>query len=260
MLSKSNLILAVPPADMTAGRAHGLTLAHIAYRVGGGPHLFRANSPVPLRGGMMLIVDDGYDGRGEPSTFCREVIRECAARGYTGVICDFERYLPALARVVAELAPMLARRGWPLYVTERYGPHSGTAKVLIPTALSGGSLRVRLEEAVSQYGANRLALAIERVAQDFFLPSPTGQGLPLSQDELRARMEQLQPSVFFSEELCARYFTYMSRQNGAHFVLFDDAASIGKKLRLARSLDIGDALLPYPDVSDLLQSLLAEQL
>lgn len=257
MLSNSNLLLACAPTEMMAAQAYGLTLAHMAYRVGGGPHLFRANLPIPVRGGLMMIDDAGFDGRGEPGPFCQEVVRECSARGYAGVICDFERPMVLLGRVVSELAPLLSRQGWPLYVAEPFGRYSETAKVLISTSISGGSLRQRLEEAVQRYGAGRVALAVERSAEDFFLPSPTGQGQRLSREELRQRMEELGPSVFFSNELCAHYFTYMNKQNGAHFVLFDDAASIRKKLYVARSLDISDALLLYPEVSDLLPAILA---
>ena len=257
MLSKSNLILAAAPTEVMAARAYGLALAHMAYRVGGGPHLFRANLPVSAQGGLLLVGDAGFDGRGDPHPFCQEVLRECSARGYTGVVFDFDRHFPVLGRAVAELAPLLARRGWPLYVSEPYGRYSETAKVLIPTALSGGTLRGRLEEAAAQYGAGRVALAVERVAADFFLPAPSGQGHPLSQEELKALMDEREPAVFFSNELCAHYFTYMNRQNGAHFVLFDDAASIRKKLYLARSLDISDALLPYPAVADILRDILA---
>ena len=121
---------------------------------------------------------------------------------------------------------------------------------------SGGSLQVRLQEAVQQYGAARVALAVERSAEDFFLPSPNGQGIRLTQEELQQRIQEREPVIFFSNELCAHYFTYMNRQNGAHFILFDDAASIRKKLHTARSLDIADALLLYPEVSDLLSEIL----
>ena len=101
-----------------------------------------------------------------------------------------------------------------------------------------------------------MALAVERAAEDFFLPSPTGQGMPLTREELQERLEERAPSVFFSSELCAHYFTYMSRQNGAHFVLFDDAGSIRKKLQTARSLGITSAVLAYPQVDDLLEEIL----
>ena len=51
MLSKSNLILAAAPTEMMAAQSFGLTLAHMAYRVGGGPHLFRAICPSPPAAG-----------------------------------------------------------------------------------------------------------------------------------------------------------------------------------------------------------------
>lgn len=256
MGTRSQLILAVPPEDVTAAQTYGLTLAHVAYRVGGGPHLFRSNLPIPVRGGLMYIDDSGFDGRGTPDAFCQEVVRECSARGFGGVICAFDRNLPLLAAIVAQLGPMLARQSRSFYVSEPYGRHTATGRVLIPTALSGGSLRQRLSEAAERYGAGRVALAVERSAEDFFLPSPNGQGRPLTREELAAKRKELSPSIFFSDELCARYFTYMNRQSGAHFVLFDDAGSIRKKLRLAEAMGIDRALFFYPEVSDLLPDIL----
>lgn len=258
MLSKSNLILTAPPADSRAAARFGLTVAHMAYRVGGGPHLFRSNMPVPVRGGLMVVDNSGFSGGGEPGPFCQEVLRECAARGFEGVICDFEgKPVPTLVNIVRNLGELLQRRKWPLYVTEDYGPCSDKAKVMIPSALSGGSLRQRLQEAAEQYGAERVVLAVERVAEDFYLPSPTGQGMPLTREELRTRIEERSPSIFFSSELCAHYFTYMSKENGAHFVLFDDAGSIRKKLSIAKSMDIASAILAYPQTDDLLEDILA---
>ena len=201
----------------------------------------------------------GFDGRGEAGPFCREVVRECQARGYDGILCDFDGPpQQVLVQAVAELGRLAQTRGWPLYVTEPYGSASDQARVLIPSALSGGSLEQRLRDAADRYGPERVVLAVERAAEDFFLPSPTGQGAPLTRQELEALRERLAPSVFFSNELCAHYFTYMSRENGAHFVLFDDAGSIRKKLAVARALGIRQAVLPYPEVDDLLEELLRD--
>ena len=257
MSPKIDLILTAPPADSRAALRFGLPVAHMAYRAGGGPHLFRANIPVSIRGGLMAMDSVGFDGRGEADGFCSEVMRECSARGFDGIVCDFEgRSIPLLGNIVRTLGELTARRGWPLYVPEAYAPFSDKTRILISSALSGGSLRQRLEDAAGQYGADRIALAVERVAEDFFLPSPTGQGMPLTREELKQRMEERSPSVFFSNELCAHYFTYMSKQNGAHFVLFDDAGSIRKKLQLARSLDIDRAVLSYPDTAEVLPQIL----
>ena len=100
------------------------------------------------------------------------------------------------------------------------------------------------------FGRERVTLAVQRVAEDFFLPSPTGSGVPLSRRELEEKLEQLHPSVFFSHELCARYFTYMSRESGAHFVLFDDRDTLRKKLEVAQELGITSAVAALPEVLD----------
>lgn len=257
MQTKMDIILTAPPADSRAALRFGLPVAHMAYRVGGGPHLFRANMPISIRGGLLAVDNVGFDGRGEAGPFCQEVMRECMARNFDGILCDFEgRPTPLLIQVVQELGKLARKRDWPLYVTEAYGAASDHARVLISTALSGGSLEQRLREAAERFGAERVALAVERVAEDFFLPSPTGQGMPLTREELARRRAELSPSEFFSSELCAHYFTYMSKQNGAHFVLFDDAGSIRKKLQVARALGISHAVLAYPQVDDLLEEIL----
>ena len=191
MQTSMKLLLTAPPDQCRAALRFGLPVAHVAYRVGGGPHLFRASIPVSVRGGLMVIDNTGFDGRGEAGPFCQEVLRECMARGYDGILCDFEGHpLQVLAQAVRTLGELTKKRGWPLYVTEAYAPFSDSAIALIPSALSGGSLQQRLQEAVERFGAARVALAVERVAEDFFLPSPTGQGMPLTREELRQRLEE----------------------------------------------------------------------
>lgn len=258
MFSDLELILTVPPEGAKPTQANGLTPAHMAYRVGDGPHLFRAALPTANRGGYMVIDDVGFNGLGEATPLCHEILRECTARGFTGVICDFEaKPFQVLVRAVAQLGELLEKRGWPLLVPEAYAHASDKARVLVSSALSGGSLKQKLTDAVERYGQSRVVLAVERTALDFYLPSPTGQGAPLTREELAERMEDLAPSVFFSDELCAHYFTYMSKQNGAHFILFDDAGSIRKKLYIARSLGITAAVLAWPQVDDILEAVLA---
>ena len=72
----------------------------------------------------------------------------------------------------------------------------------------------------------------------------------LSPEQLARLMDRLEPAVFFSGELCARYFTYMSRETGAHFVLFDDEDTLRCKLEVARSLSIHTFLAPWAEVAD----------
>ena len=132
-------------------------------------------------------------------------------------------------------------------------PAEGAA-LLVGTGLSGGSLRALLEETACRYGAERLALDLERVMMDFSLPCPSGCGTPLTREELLALREKHPSSVYFSRELMAKYFTY-SAGNGTHFVLFDDAETLRQKVKLAQNLGIQTAFLMFPEISDLLPEL-----
>ena len=256
-LSNLKLILTAPPDQMQAALSFGLPLAHMAYRVGPELRLLRSALPETVQGGFMMIDDQGFDGRGNATPLCQDILRECAGRGFEGVILDFEKPPSALqGKVVSELAALMTKRGRPLYVPEAYASYSDKTKVVISSALSGGSLTARLSESADRYGAERLALGVERVAEDFFLPAPNGQGAALSREALKKRIAERSPSIFFSKELCAHYFTYMSKQTGAHFVLFDDAGSIRQKLRIAGKLNIRSAILAFPQVEDLLAKVL----
>jgi len=77
----------------------------------------------------------------------------------------------------------------------------------------------------------------------------------MSQQALRQLISRLEPRVFFSQYLCAHYFTYMSLETGAPFVLFDDAVSFGKKLELAKAAGIPRCFLLYPAVAEFLPEL-----
>ena len=61
---------------------------------------------------------------------------------------DFEQGCkPVLERVIRELEESFARRKWTMYVPEEYAHCTQYARVMVSSALSGGSLHSRLEEA-----------------------------------------------------------------------------------------------------------------
>ena len=124
--------------------------------------------------------------------------------------------------------------------------------MLLCTALSGGSLQGRLEETCAAYGAQRLALDLERLMMDFPLTCPSGEGIRLSREELAIRMQGR--SVFYAEDLCARYFTYR-RGGQTHFVLFDDAGTLRRKIEMGQALGIREGFVMLPEVEDLTGSL-----
>lgn len=251
-----HIFLAAAPAQLSAAGCYDVPVAHMAYRVGSGPHLFRSGGPVSPRGGVMVMDDVGYAPGGEGEGFCDEVLRECAARRFSGVVCRFlSPPQSTLTRAATRLGETCRSRGMGFFVSEGYGAAVSSATVLIPTALSGGSLRGRLEEALDRFGPKRVAVWIERVCQDFTLPSPSGSGTPLTAREVERRRQEQNASVFFDADLCAHYFTYMAGDRG-HFILFDDAVSIRKKLALAAELGVETAFLPYVGAEDVLPGLL----
>ncbi len=245
------LYLAVTPDDLPHAKAYTPYLAHVAYRVDGNGHLMRATLPPQLRGGMAVLSDCESPSSPWGEALVQELVQECLQRNYAGVILDFENAAPRGSFVHA-LDITLHRHHRRLLVSEEHAPHTAHASILINTALSGGVLSERLTQAVAQYGAGRLVLDLQRLVMDFPLPCPSGEGTVLPLDALH----QLQRgrAIFFSEELCARYFTYR-RGNATRFVLFDDADTLLRKIQLGETLGIREGCFMYPEVADILNYL-----
>ena len=179
---------------------------------------------------------------------CGAVARECARRGYTGVVLDFDG--PVTEDRAALCAPLYRRlrdSGRTLYLPRAYSDAAPDAVALIGTAVSGGDFGEYLREAVAARAGKPVALDAERLRMDFTLPAPDGNGVPLDEGTFRALAEG--KAVFFSPELCARYFTYVA-EGAAHFVLFDDGGTMRRKLRTAERLGIGTAFLMWPEIRD----------
>lgn len=248
-MSKDVFYTLTPPELLSQLRVWDVRPAHLAYRLSPGMRLMRLQGSQNIKGGIMVVGDCAGDPGGPCEGFCADVERECAARGFRGVLLDFDRRLPPLSQLVSCLSRFLHRRGITLFVPEYYAPLAPQSRVLISSAISGGSLALRLQEARDRFGANRVVLAVEKTAEDFLLPALTGCGTPLTPEQLEERKKNVCPTVFFSRELCARYFTYRDPDGGVHFVLFDDLDTISHKLKLARQADIHAFLLPWAEIS-----------
>lgn len=247
-MPKDTFYILTPPEQCGELRVWDALPAHLAYRLSPGMRLLRLQGGQNLRGGIMTVGDCTADPNGPPDAFCLDVERECAARGYRGVILDFDRALPPLSRLVQRLDLVLLRRGITLFVPEYYAPLAPHAKVLISSAISGGSLSQRLQEALERFGPGRTVLAVEKAAEDFILPALDGCGTPLSCAELEQLKSKTCSTVFFSRELCARYFTYRDSNGGIHFVLHDDTDTLCRKLDTARQCGIRFFLLPWAEI------------
>lgn len=251
--------LLTPPQQLSQAQAWGLPLAHMAYQLDPKGQLTQAPLPPDARGGLMLVgVAEAPTGQADPRRTVRDILAVCQRRNFGGVILDLEQPPTRfLAQLIHGLEEGLAQQKKTLFLPESYGNYANRAAIYLSSAISGGSLRRRLEDAAETYGLDRLVLCLRRARDDFFLPAPKGQGRPLSQEALTELRQRLRPAVFYSRDLCAHYFTYMSRETGAHFVLFDDAESMEKKRALARRLGISKFFLLYPEVEDFLPQLTA---
>jgi spore germination protein YaaH len=120
--------------------------------------------------------------------------------------------------------------------------------------LSGGTLSGHISDAIAKYGNSRVALEIERVRMDFSLPATQGTGKELTAEDVQSLIEQYNPQSFLSKDLCAYYFTYHDKK-GTHFVLYDNGASIKRKLSVAAKMNIEDAFIFYPHVTDIIDKI-----
>jgi len=251
-------ILATPPSDLTRASAFGLPIAHMAYRIGQNGRLLRTDTPISFAGGILVIDSEGFDGSGDPTSLCKDIIRECIARKFDGILCDFPPEItPFLSQTVSRLNTLTVQHNWNLYLPESYAAQSTKSMVLISSDISSGSLESLLHRVSDTYGPERIALVVQRMAKEFRLPAGGEQGKYLTRKELSELVQHFSPSVFFDNKLCTHYFTYMNR-NAAYFVLYDDSGSLLRKLSLARSLGITRFVLTFPDVEDILTRLLSE--
>ena len=252
------LYLAVTPEQVQQVKGYRCSLAHVAYRIGPSSTLMRQNLLLQTRGGLLCVNDQDAPVIDDPAALSAAVVRECGRRSYGGVLLDFESSpRPDRLAWVEHLGKTLAQSRRTLYVPESYAQAAKNAVVLVCTAISGGNFADRLQEAAAQLGGPaRTALDVQRLRMDFLLPAHTGQGVPLQEKAFSALMEQENPSVFFSPDLCAKYFTY-SRQGQTHFVLFDDASTLRQKLRTGTALGFSAAFFMFPEVEDLAGKLFA---
>lgn len=245
--------VAVTPENLDTALHYTNRVAHVAYRITEGGTLSSCQLSSQVKGGLMVLSDGDGCSIPDATALCKAVWHECVQRGFGGVVADFEQpFSEERCAFLQLLCGVLRRNGRRLFVPECYGYEVRDAMVLICTAISGGALRQRLEEARKEFG-ERVALDLQRVRMEFPLPCPNGEGCALSQETLCQLLCE-EPSVFFSEDLCAKYFVLVGNCE-PRFILFDDAQTLRRKLRLAQGMGIQTAFVMFPEVEDILEEL-----
>lgn len=209
------------------------------------------------RGGLLVLTDRDAPLVQYPENLAGAVLRECGRRNYSGVVLDFEEPpTEPLRRLATALGRLCAASRRVLYLPEVYASSTEQRTVIVNTAVSGGSFEEHLREVCNRYGgARNVALDIQRLAMSFSLPARSGQGEPLTHESLSALLGERQPAVFFSRDLCAKYFTH-SQDGAARFVLFDDAGTLRQKLKLGQQLGVAAAFFQWPEIRDIAPELL----
>lgn len=246
------VLLALTPDQRRSLGPGRFTPVWLCYQLRTGPRLWRCAAPESVRGGVLMASDAVLGGSvGDPAACCAQAVRECAARGARGFWANWERTPDgAMSRLTAALESELNRAGVCFYVNEAYGACTDRARVLLSTALSGGTLSGRIRSALERWGRERLVLAVERMGEDFALPAPEGQGRHLGSMAARELGRRRGEREHRSRELCASYFTYEEGER-THLVLYDTDADVLEKLRLARGLGVERFLLALRELGGL---------
>lgn len=222
--------------------------AILSHRITPTGQLLRLNAAPTPHGGIMVVCDCEEIPTGSPVQLCDALLRECLRIRPRGLLLDFERPHPFYVNLLAQLSPKLSLLGITLFLPESLAAHAPNCRVLIPSALSGGSLELRLCEAVERYGSDRVVLSLERCIEDFTLPALSGCGQPLSPEDLDRLRQEFHSKLHFSPALCTRYFTYQ-RAAQPHLVLCDDDDTMRQKTACARRCGIFRFLLLQCDKS-----------
>lgn len=232
-------------------------LAHVAFCIGSDGTLLCRPLPGELRGGLLVLRQEDAFPPQAAVALSREVLRLCLRRNFSGVVLDLPPVpCPGSLSLAQQLDTLCLRCGRRLYVPPACAEAAPHSRVLICTALSGGSLTELLSDACRRYGPERIALDLQRLMMEFLLPCPTGVGTPLTMQELRQRRQGR--SIYYCDGLCARYFT--RRQSGeTRFVLFDDADTLQRKIALAEGMGIGEGFFMWPEVADVADELFGKK-
>ena len=234
MTSNIHWMIAAAGADAQQTRQAGFSCVHFCSRLSEEGTFSLTALPAGSRGDYLGIADS----RGIPkhcAAFAQEAVCAAQNRHCTGILADFER--PLLQELTACLNREAQQQNLTLFVPLPLADYAPHAQVIADTVISGGSLEEYFSNLLSRFGEHRLAAQLT-------CASPSGTVLTAKQ--FQALRTATGSAVFFSRELCAKYFTY-TKDDQAHFVLFDDADTLQAKAQLLTRLGVQYLLAVYPD-------------
>ena len=248
------IYLCAAPKELTPARQAFSHIAHAACYIDSTGRLHASLPKTCAKEDLLLLSAEEHSSFPDPLRLCHTLKELCLQAGLSGIAADLpppatEEKLRFLSRLRQECASACK-----LFVPEDFAPHLPGTIPIICTAMSGGIFNKRLEDALHRFPSPRPALDLQRTMMDFPIPAPGGTGTALTPIEFKELFSSHRPAVFFSRELCAKYFTY--RRNGQpHLVLFDDISTLLEKIRIGRRMGISLFFLSYPETTDILGGL-----
>lgn len=232
--------------DAAQAGSAGIPCGFLCYRIGANGALQRAAGTGSRSGGLLGILEAPGLAAADPHRLSQSIAAECRRCRDRGVLLDFP-LSDGATDAFAALCGALIQQGLSVFVPAPLAAHAPGCRVILPGSLSGGSFEEMLEAYRGRYAAEQICLDLQRCRHSFSMPSPTPDGDRLTHQELQELMQQYQPRVLFSPELCTNYFTYQPDGDTLRFVLFDDANSISQRLHRAAQLHVPNCLLRYSE-------------
>lgn len=251
MALSASVILVCVGADTIRASAHGHPLLDLCYTVDTHGTLTRVKI-ARAQNVQFVGLRDLIDVPIPTEHLISQLLYELKRLKARGLFADLENNAPEARLFCTALDQALHTQGIPLFVPISRADDTQHAILTVETAISGGSLTERMEQLQQQYGKDRIAALLRPVSADFTLPATSPDGVSLTQEARERLRAQHDAQVFFSKELCAKYFTYMDEDAHGHFVLFDDASTLEDKMRQLSHQGIRYFFALYPDISNLL--------
>ncbi|MGE4549222.1 MAG: hypothetical protein AB7C89_06700 [Intestinibacillus sp.] len=249
----ASVILVCAGADTARASGHGHALLDLCYRITPQGTLDRLKLSAFSAGNYIGISDfPASSVTVTPQPFTDSVLYEAERLQARGVFADLECSSPSARALCAALDETLYARGIPFFVPLARAEDTRHAILTAETAVSGGSLRGMIAELQKQYGVDRVAALLRPVCSDFSMPAENADGVSMTLEACEALRAKQGAQVFFSHELCAKYFTYMEDDMHGHFVLFDDDSTIEEKIMQLKKQGVRDIFALYPDVAPML--------
>lgn len=232
------------PPELASEAARLGPVSLMAYDIGRGLRLMRSRNMPSLGGERLMEVScRRLTGFGPQEALAESILRQCLIYGFSGAVLDLPRKTQALLAFAQVLSDRFRLRGLDLYLPEGFAGSGERHRVLVGAQNYFGTFSARLELLARRYGPERLALCLEPRPADFALPCrqslPPRLSSPVPGGAVPGR-------TFYSKYHEANYMTYSDRGR-AHLVMWDDPASLKRKLAVAKSLGIRTAFIRYED-------------